>query len=139
MVGRSRAGLDAMNNQTTFWALGKSPFGPREALDYQAMFPFNGAGSRTVLPHLLAPPPTSAGILTSIHNSVLTLPLQEPSPHPRLPYPELCIFLLVHGDPRCSLVLQVSGPSKSHVRREERRRVTFVGIFNSGENKLRWS
>lgn len=91
---------------------------------------------RTVLSYLFVPPPHLQYPCPS-PNSVLTLSLLEPSPHLPLIYPEPCLplHLLVCGDLRCSLVLQAPGPSKSHVRREERRRVTFVGIFNSGEKQ----
>lgn len=103
---------------------------------FKSSFPSMVLGEgRTVLFYLLVPPPTSAHINAPIPNSVLTLLRREPSPHQLLTYQEPCIPLLVPGHPRCSLVLQAPGPSKSHVRREERRRVTFVGIFNSGEKK----
>lgn len=67
---------------------------------------------------------------------MLTLLLLDPPPHPPLTYAELCIPLQIQEDLRCSSVLLDPGPSKPRVSRTgERRRVTFVGIFNSGENK----
>lgn len=90
---------------------------------------FDGAGERTVLSHLLAPPLPLAGIPVPTLKSMLIFLLLDPPPPPPL-HP-----LLIQGDLRCSLMLLVPGPSESHVRTGKRRRVTFVGIFNSGENK----